>query len=100
VMGFLSLLLLARRHYVAVRVSAALAVTAVLWAWGVGQYPQLLPGLDVDQAAAARATLQATAVTSVIGLVVLIPSLAWLFVLFQRGHSVEPRINTAARGDN
>jgi cytochrome bd ubiquinol oxidase subunit II len=99
-MGFLSLLLLARRHYVAVRVSAALAVTTVLWAWGVGQYPQLLPGLDVDQAAAAHATLQATAVTSVIGLVVLIPSLAWLFVLFQRGHSAEQRINTAARRDN
>ncbi len=60
VMGFLSLVLLARRHYVAVRASAALAVIAVLWAWGIGQYPQLLPGLNIDQAAAAPATLQAT----------------------------------------
>lgn len=34
VMGFLSLVLLARRHYVAVRASGALAVIAVLWAWG------------------------------------------------------------------
>ena len=88
-MGFLSLLLLARRHYIAVRVSAALAVTAVLWAWSIGQYPHLLPGLNVDQAASPHATLQATAITSAIGLVVLMPSLAWLFVLFQRGQNAD-----------
>jgi cytochrome d ubiquinol oxidase subunit II len=82
--GFLSLLLLARRHYIAVRVSAALAVAALLWAWGIGLYPQLLPGLNVDQAAAARPVLQATAVTSAIGLILLAPSLLWLFTLFQR----------------
>jgi cytochrome d ubiquinol oxidase subunit II len=84
-MGLMSLLLLARRHYIAVRASAALAVTAVLWGWGIGQYPQLLPGLNLDQAAAPHATLQATAITAVIGLIVLVPSLAWLFIFFQRG---------------
>ncbi|GAC1649755.1 MAG: cytochrome d ubiquinol oxidase subunit II [Mycobacterium sp.] len=88
-MGFLSLLLLARRHYVAVRASAALAVTAVLWGWGIGQYPQLLPGLNLEQAAAAHATLQATAITSAIGLIALVPSLAWLFILFQRGDTAD-----------
>jgi len=34
VLGFLSLVLLARRHYIAVRISAALSVAAVLWALG------------------------------------------------------------------
>lgn len=89
VMGFVSLILLARGHYIAVRVTAALAVAAVLWAWGVGQYPQLLPNLDVEQAQSAHATLQATALVSVIGLALLLPSLAWLFVLFQRDHHAQ-----------
>jgi cytochrome d ubiquinol oxidase subunit II len=90
-MGFLSLILLAWRRYLAVRVSAAIAVAAVLWAWGIGQYPRLLPGLDVSQAASARATLQATAIVSVVGLALLAPSLAWLFILFQRQHEPAQR---------
>jgi cytochrome d ubiquinol oxidase subunit II len=81
--GVLSLVLLVVRSYVAVRVTAALTVAAVLWAWGVGQLPRLLPGLSVSQAASAHATLQATLISSVVGLVLLVPSLAWLFVLFQ-----------------
>jgi cytochrome d ubiquinol oxidase subunit II len=84
VMGFLSLLLLAHRDYIAVRITAALAVTTVLWAWGVGQYPHLLPRLDLHQAASAHATLQATAISSAVGIALLVPSLAWLFILFQR----------------
>jgi cytochrome bd ubiquinol oxidase subunit II len=91
--GLVSLLLLASRDYIAVRITAALAVTAVLWAWGVGQYPQLLPGLSVDQAAAGHTTLQATAIASVVGLLVVVPSLAWLFLLFQREHSQTTRPN-------
>jgi cytochrome bd ubiquinol oxidase subunit II len=89
--GLVSLLLLARRHYLAVRVTAALAVTAVLWAWGVGQYPELLPGLPLDRAAAAHATLQATAIASLIGLLLVLPSLAWLYVLFQRDRTPPAR---------
>ena len=85
VAGVVSLALLTLRRYVAVRVSAALAVAAVLWAWAVAQYPQLLPGLSLTQASAAQATLQAMAIASAVGLLLLAPSLAWLFVLFQRG---------------
>lgn len=96
-MGILSLLLLAHRDYIAVRVSAALAVTAVLWAWGLGQYPHLLPGLDLQQAASAHATLQATAISSALGIALLIPSLAWLFTLFQRDHRSRPS-DTNAQG--
>ncbi|HZC92018.1 MAG TPA: hypothetical protein VE400_15435, partial [Mycobacterium sp.] len=60
-------------------------------AWGIGQYPQLLPGLNIDQAAAPHPTLQATAITSTIGLMLLAPSLAWLFILFQHEHTADHR---------
>ena len=95
-MGVLSLLLLTRRQYIAVRASAALAVTALLWGWAIAQYPQLLPGLNLDQAAAPHATLQATAITAAIGLILLAPSLAWLFIFFQREHTGEQRQQLSA----
>jgi cytochrome bd ubiquinol oxidase subunit II len=89
-MGAVSMVLLARRHYASVRVSAAAAVAAILWAWGYGRYPELLPGLNAGQAASAHATLQATALTSAVGLTILLPSLAWLFILFPRQQAARP----------
>jgi len=87
VSGLLSLVLLARRHFRSVRVTSALAVAAVLWAWGIAQYPKLLvPGLTVRQAAAPIATLQVTTGCVAVGMLLLAPSLLWLFVLFQRDH--------------
>jgi cytochrome d ubiquinol oxidase subunit II len=83
--GLASLALLGYRRFTLARVTAALAVTAVLWAWGVAQYPHLLPGLTVGQAAAGHATLQATTISMAAGILLLLPSLAWLFLLFQRG---------------
>jgi cytochrome d ubiquinol oxidase subunit II len=82
--GLASIALLVARAYVAVRLTAALAVIGVLWAWAVGQQPVLLPNVTIASAAAAHATLEATAVSAVIGLAVLIPSMGCLFVLFQR----------------
>ena len=73
--------------------TAAIAAAAVLWAWGYGQYPRLMPGLSVEQASAAHATLQAVTISSIVGLAVLLPSLALLFTLFQRarpGNADEP----------
>ena len=87
VAGVASLALLAARRYLLARVSAALAVATVLWGWGAAQYPHLLsgaPGLTVAQAAAGQATLQATTISVGVGIVLLVPSLAWLFLLFQR----------------
>jgi cytochrome d ubiquinol oxidase subunit II len=82
--GVASLVLLWRRRYVAVRVTAALAVTAVIWGWGIAQYPELLPGLTADQAAADPAVLRASLAAVAVGAVLLIPSLWWMFALFQR----------------
>ncbi|MEU8317994.1 cytochrome d ubiquinol oxidase subunit II [Nonomuraea sp. NPDC048881] len=82
--GLASLVLLWRRAYLAVRLSAALAVTGLLWGWGVGQYPVLLPGLTLDQAAATDAVLGASLGSLAVGAVLLVPSLWWLYATFQR----------------
>jgi cytochrome bd ubiquinol oxidase subunit II len=83
--GLASLALLLLRRFTAVRVTAALAVVAVLWGWAVGQYPQMLePNLTVEAAAASPATLRATLASLGVGALLLVPSLAWLFFLFQR----------------
>jgi cytochrome bd ubiquinol oxidase subunit II len=83
--GIASLALLAWRRFTVVRVTAALAVTAVIWGWAVGQYPDMLHGhLTIEQAAAGRAVLQAVLASLAVGAVLLAPSLLWLLVLFQR----------------
>ncbi|GAB2731280.1 cytochrome d ubiquinol oxidase subunit II [Nocardioides pakistanensis] len=82
--GTISLVLLYRRRYVAVRVTASLAVTGLLWGWGVGQYPQMLPGLDLAEAAATDAVLAASLIALGVGAFLLVPSLWWLYATFQR----------------
>jgi len=83
--GLASLALIYARQYVAVRVTAGLAAAAVLWAWGAAQHPVLLlPDTTVDTVAAHPAVLHALLSSTVIGAAVLLPSLWWLFTLFQR----------------
>ncbi len=92
VAGVLSLGLLQRRHFLTARFTAAAAVTAVLWAWAVAQYPNLLPaGLTISQAAADRPVLIATGVSLAIGAVLLVPALTWLYLLFQRSAATDSR---------
>jgi len=84
-LGFGSLALLWRRRYGIVRLTAGLTVVAIIWGWGAGQYPHLLePSLTIEAAAAPRATLAALLVSLGVGAALVAPSLAWLFVLFQR----------------
>jgi cytochrome bd ubiquinol oxidase subunit II len=85
VAGVGSLVLLARRWYRTVRVSAAAAVASVLWGWAVAQYPLMLPpGTRYDEVAATRPVLVATLVATAVGAVLLLPSLLWLLMLFGR----------------
>jgi cytochrome bd ubiquinol oxidase subunit II len=66
-------------RYRFLRVAAAGAIATVLWAWGVAQFPRLLPpSLSVDAAAAPLSTLHATLVCTGVGMVLLIPALALL----------------------
>lgn len=85
VSGAVSLVLLLRRRYLPVRITAALAVGTLLWGWAVGQYPYLLePDVTIAGGAATPAVLSATLTVLGIGALVLVPSLWWLFSLFQR----------------
>ncbi|WP_433243734.1 cytochrome d ubiquinol oxidase subunit II [Streptosporangium sp. CA-135522] len=85
VLGLLSLALLWRRRYLPVRITAALAVTAVLWGWPLAQYPiMLLPALTVEEAAADPAVLGATLVVLAVGALLVLPAMAWLLLLQRR----------------
>jgi cytochrome d ubiquinol oxidase subunit II len=83
-LGLVSLGLLLVRRYLTVRITAAATVTAVLWGWGAAQHPYLLPGTTIDEAAADPAVLGATLIALGVGGLFLLPSLTWLYVLFQR----------------
>jgi cytochrome bd ubiquinol oxidase subunit II len=73
------------RRFLVVRVTAALAVAAIVWGWAAGQYPWMLQGeLTIEQAAASRAVLQAVLGSLLVGALLFLPPLAWLLVLFQR----------------
>jgi cytochrome d ubiquinol oxidase subunit II len=83
--GVASFGLLLAGRYIAVRVTAGLAAATVLWGWAAAQYPVLLPpSTTVDDAAADPAVLRALLLVIVIGAVILVPSLAWLYAIFQR----------------
>jgi cytochrome bd ubiquinol oxidase subunit II len=61
------------------------AVVAVIWAWGVAQYPYLLPqSLTIDEGAAASATLTAVLIVFGVAVVVVLPALGFLYTLAQR----------------
>jgi cytochrome bd ubiquinol oxidase subunit II len=66
-----------------VRVIAALGVAAVIWGWGVAQYPVLLPGTNVtlSNAGAPDTTLTAIVVLFAAAVVIVGPSFALLFSL-------------------
>jgi len=70
------------------RVIAALGIAAVIWGWGVAQYPVLLPGTTVTltNAGATQATFVALVVVAVAAVILVIPSFALLFTL--QGHRV------------
>ena len=85
--GVASIALLIRRRYGWARITAGLAVVAVLWGWAAGQYPYLQPpDVTIADAAASRRTLVTMLVSLLLGTVLLVPALGYLYVLFQRGH--------------
>lgn len=83
VCGLTVLILLAGGWIKGVRVVAALGVAAVVWGWGVAQYPVLLPGtaLTLTNAGAPDSTLTATIAIAIAAVVLVVPSFALLFVL-------------------
>jgi cytochrome bd ubiquinol oxidase subunit II len=95
VAGVVTMVLVFAGRFGPARVSAALAVAAVIAGWAAAQSPLVLPGLTVAEAAAGRSTLIATIVGVAVGAVVLVPSLAVLYSLVLRG-----RLDTAVVSDS
>jgi len=87
-----------------IRVIAALGVAAVVWGWGVAQYPVLLPGTTVtlSNAGAPDSTLVAIVVLSIIAALLIGPPFALLYTLQGRrplggGEQAAPPAATAGR---
>jgi cytochrome d ubiquinol oxidase subunit II len=81
--GLLAVLLRGGRR--PLRPLAAGAVVAVIWGWGVAQFPYLLPtSLRIDQAAAPDPTLNVVFVVFAVAAVLVLPSLGLLYTLSQR----------------
>jgi cytochrome d ubiquinol oxidase subunit II len=84
--GLAVVALLAAGRRGGIRVIAALGVAAVIWGWGVAQYPVLLPGTNVtlSNAGAPNTTLAAIVVVFIAAVVLVGPSFALLFWLHGR----------------
>jgi cytochrome d ubiquinol oxidase subunit II len=82
-LGALALLATGRRR--GLRPLAVGAVVAVIWGWGVAQFPYLLPtSLKISQSAAPGPTLDSVLIVFCIAAVVVLPSLGLLYWLSQR----------------
>ena len=97
--GVATLLLVHRSRFEPARLTAALAVAAIVAGWALAQRPRFLPGLTIEDAAASHSALVAVVIGIAGGAVVLIPSLVLLFRLFLRGrfdpHDVEQDVAPA-----
>ena len=84
--GVATLALVWTRRYGLARASAAAAVAAITVGWALAQDPYLLPGeLTLDDGAAGDATLTALVVSVLLGFLILVPSLAYLYKLVLQG---------------
>ena len=83
--GLAVLVLLRRGAARGLRPLAVAALVAMIWGWGVAQYPYLLPDtLTIAQGAAPGATLGSVLIVFGVAVVLVLPALALLFTLAQR----------------
>jgi cytochrome d ubiquinol oxidase subunit II len=84
--GIASLTLVWRRNDDWARPVAALAIVAVLWGWGAGQYPWILEQeATIADSVAPDAVLWALIVAFLLAAALAVPALLWLFRLTQGG---------------
>ena len=83
VCGVAVLTLLTAGRTTGIRAIAALGVAAVIWGWGVAQYPVLLPrtAVTLTDAGATQSTLVALVVVAIAAVLLVVPSFALLFRL-------------------
>ncbi len=83
--GVATLWALWQHRAVLARVTAVVAVGAIVVGWGVGQWPWMLVDVvEVEDAAGAHATLWGLLVVSGVAAATVVPALGYLYVLTQR----------------
>ena len=100
VAGLGTLALVWRSRFQPARLSAAVAVAAIIAGWAAAQRPTVLPGLTLHEAAASRETLIAVIVAVLGGGIILAPSLGLLFRLLLTGGFDRPSERAAAPPDH
>lgn len=89
-----------RNRFELARYTAAVAVGSIVAGWAIAQRPDLLPGeLTLDQAAASDATLLVLLISVAVGMLVLLPSLRYLFRLVLRG-DLDTEFHPLTAGDD
>jgi cytochrome d ubiquinol oxidase subunit II len=77
---------LVARRYTWARPLAIAQVALIVAGWGAAQHPFLIaPDLTIRAAAAPDAVLKLLAIAIGAGVIVVVPSLYWLFHVFKRG---------------
>jgi cytochrome d ubiquinol oxidase subunit II len=85
VLGLATAAALLRAAYQLARVLVAAETACILLAWGVAQWPYLIvPDVTVDNAASPASVLGPMLIVSLLGLMVLLPSLWYLFSIVER----------------
>lgn len=75
------------RRWRMARMAAVAQVSLILWGWALSQYPSVLPpDLSIAGAAAPAATLRLVLGALLLGAVLLLPSLYYLFRVFKAGN--------------
>jgi cytochrome d ubiquinol oxidase subunit II len=96
--GIDSLVEVWRGNYLRAVIASSGAVASVLWGWGVSQYPVIVPpSITSEVAKAPDNILWIMLVVIAVGTVLLLPSLAYLFVLF-KSSSAQNAIATYSAG--
>lgn len=84
VCGIGSLVEVWRSQYLRAVIATSGAVAAVLWGWAVSQYPAIIPpSITSETAKAPDNVLWTMLAVIIVGALLLLPSLAYLFILFK-----------------
>jgi cytochrome d ubiquinol oxidase subunit II len=87
--------------YRAARLLVMAETACIFAAWGVAQYPYLIvPDVTLTNAASPPSVLAAVIIASLVGMMVLLPSLWYLFHIFKGVHVPHPRRTAAQLADD
>ena len=87
---------LANRRYRVARIAAPVQVSLILWGWAYAQFPEIIPGaLSLRDAAAPDITLKLVVIGITGGMMLIIPSLAYLLRIFKGDGNAFDRLETS-----